>query len=175
MGIVYSVFCVKSGKYYIGQTIKSLKHRWNTHKNMTSCCVKLRNAIKKHGVDSFELSILFQTNVRFELNEAEIYWINFFDSIQNGYNIKAGGSRGEHSIESRLKMSASHQNRSLETRKKMSDARKGKTLSKQAKQKLSNFRTGKKHSAETLQKISISQKARHARRILKHLDSLEIS
>ena len=41
------------------------------------------------------------------LNALEIKWIKQFDSINNGYNIKGGGSFGKHSEESKLKMSES--------------------------------------------------------------------
>ncbi len=102
-GQVYHVFCVTTGKAYVGQTWGDLAKRWVSH-CYKSNCVKLARAIRKYGPDSFVLTPLTQAWTQEELDAAEHYWIGFFDCIQNGYNIRSGGSRGRLSLETREKL-----------------------------------------------------------------------
>lgn len=103
-GIIYHIFCTKNGKCYVGQTWQSLEERVGDHKKPSSNCVKLRRAIKKYGRGSFVESVLTSgLTTQEDMNAAEVYWIGYFDSRKNGYNIKEGGGNGKHSEETKLK------------------------------------------------------------------------
>ena len=93
---IYKIRNLKNGKIYIGQST-DIKTRWNNHKfelnSNTHRNPHLQNAYNKYGEDAFEFTILERT---FEenLNNAEEYWINYFDSTnpEKGYNLKYGGN-----------------------------------------------------------------------------------
>ena len=65
------------------------------------------NAIKKYGWDNFEHIILFENLTKEDADFRERQFIEIYDSIRSGYNLKTGGSRGELSEESLAKMSKS--------------------------------------------------------------------
>lgn len=145
-------------KVYIGQTWNHFNKRFSEHKRLNSDCSKLENAFIKYGIDNFSVKLLTISHTQEVANYWEIYFINYYDSINNGYNIKFGGSYGKHSNETKQKISnakiGSHGNfssktHSQESKDKMSLASLG---------NLSNF--GKKMSADQKVKISSSMKGR---------------
>lgn len=82
---------------YIGQTINTIKDRVskhfyklriNTHPNM-----HLQNVYNKHGKDAFDFSIIDLASNIDELNNKEIYWISYYNSMDRskGYNLTSGG------------------------------------------------------------------------------------
>jgi len=75
------------------------------------------------------------------MNEAEIYWMEYFDSIKFGYNLREGGSNGRPSDE---------------TRRKIGAASLGRKFTKDHSDKIGAFWRGKKKSAEQKKKISMS-------------------
>jgi group I intron endonuclease len=92
MGLVYHIFNPINGKCYIGQTRRSLAERWRSHKSPSSGCRKLRNAIAEYGADNFIVTTLVSgLDNDSDLTKAEAYWISYFDSINNGYNLTCGG------------------------------------------------------------------------------------
>lgn len=152
-GTIYCIFCTKNGKVYIGQTWGTLKHRWSQHcYKGAGTCLKLKNAISKYGKGAFVISSLtVGLTTQEDMNSAEKYWISYFDSINNGYNIENGGnSVGKHSEE---------------TKRKIGDANRGKIISKEVREKMSEIgrlrfpkgsktppgftMSGKKHSEST--------------------------
>lgn len=85
-------------KWYVGQSVDILS-RWAKYKSLR--CKSQRKwfaALSKYGYDGFTPVILETCNVS-KLDEREIYWIGQMDSVINGYNIKLGGNRKEHSNE----------------------------------------------------------------------------
>ncbi len=93
--IVYCITNKVNGKQYVGQTIESIKRRWNSH------CKKgcfLYNAIKKYGKDNFKIDILEKCSSAQELHKREIYWIKKLNTCVcdngNGYNLSTGGECG---------------------------------------------------------------------------------
>ena len=120
---------------------------------------KFARAIIKYGWDNFDHLLLpdFYTT-REELDAAEIATISKYDSLDNGYNIRGGGSHGKHSEETKRKMSEAQKGKKLseETKRKLSEIRKGK-LSEETKKKMSEARKGRV-SEETKRKISESLK-----------------
>lgn len=81
-------------KYYIGQTVKSIKARAgkNGLQYQTNPNSKIARAIKKWGWESFEVTILEEGIESIEeLNKMEMYYIGLYDSYNNGYNSTLGG------------------------------------------------------------------------------------
>ena len=93
---IYKITNLKNNKAYIGQST-DIKSRWNNHKielrNNDHRNSHLQNSFNKYGEEAFEFRVLERT---FEenLDNAEEYWINFFDSTnpEKGYNLKYGGN-----------------------------------------------------------------------------------
>lgn len=95
-----------NGKHYVGQTIQEdIENRWREGKGYKGNQV-FKKAIEKYGWENFEHIIvpeIFRTQK--ELNEAEVRYIEKYDSIKNGYNILPGGfSNPMANPESREKM-----------------------------------------------------------------------
>jgi group I intron endonuclease len=98
-------------KIYVGQT-RNPKIRWNQHKvrAKNNSPQYIHNAMRFHGVDNFTFQIIEEYSLEKDVNEAEEFWIQFFQTRDSniGYNLTSGGcgSRGfKHSKESKIKMS----------------------------------------------------------------------
>ena len=133
---IYKVTNLINGKSYIGQTITSLRNRWNKHCSVNSGCPALGEAIKKYGKENFTVEEIGGANSLSELNYQEWLLIYKFNSlVPNGYNISVGGAKGFGGLK-----------HSEETKQKMSNSAKGKKKSKEAKAKMriSNQHNSKK-------------------------------
>lgn len=91
--IVYKIICDVNGKVYIGQTNKSIKERLQNHIKFAltekrSEKVKFSRAIRKYGKEHFHIEEIERVNNQEELDEREFYWINYYDSVNTGYNSK---------------------------------------------------------------------------------------
>ena len=109
MRIIYKVTNQDSGKVYIGQTTRGLEtrkieHIRESHKNNP---FYFHNAIKKYGEDNFKWEVICICPNIDVLNEQEEYYIAFYNSMQDGYNMKSGGLNNLFSDESKRKMSKS--------------------------------------------------------------------
>lgn len=99
MGIIYKATNNINNKVYIGQTIQPLNTRKSIHKyhalNDNSKEYKnnhFYNAIRKYGWENFSWEVIDTADTYEELDNKERYWINHYDSINNGYNIRIGGT-----------------------------------------------------------------------------------
>lgn len=94
MDCSYLVYCYTSpsGKKYVGQTKKNLDYRANHGKGYQSC-KGFYNAIKKYGWEWFEQhrEILKSNLTKEDADFWERFYIETFDTINNGYNIQKGG------------------------------------------------------------------------------------
>ena len=96
MGYIYKITNDVNNKIYIGQTINSLKHRFKEHLNDNrQDNNKFHNAIKKYGKEHFQIELIEECPNE-QLNNREQYWIQYYDSVNNGYNTTWGGSCGKH-------------------------------------------------------------------------------
>ena len=112
-------------KSYIGQTyLESVEQRWgNNGKGYTydskkedkKADHKFARAINKYGWDSFNHEIIgiveakTLEQLKLDLDEWEKYYIEKYDSCDNGYNSDYGGTNGKvDSEETKLKKSQSH-------------------------------------------------------------------
>lgn len=156
IGLIYHAFDTSNGKSYVGQTWDTLENRRKEHLRKRKKQFVFQNALQKRQRD-FVWSVLSNgMQTQKELDEAEVYWGKFFDSLHpNGYNLKLGAGRGSVSEETRKKMSAKMKGRkfsqehvasnsaarkglkrSPETRKKMSESHKGHVFSEEHKKKI---------------------------------------
>lgn len=92
---IYKIVNNINGKAYIGQSINIAK-RWNAHKNSSFNSnssvyeTKIARAFRKYGIDNFSFEIIEECELD-KLNEKEIFYIQQYDSVDNGYNISLGG------------------------------------------------------------------------------------
>lgn len=148
-GIIYKITNTINGKVYIGQTIQSLKRRFQHHCR-TDGKMPFQRAIQKYGKESFVTEELCSATTLENLDLLEIYLIQYYNSVvPYGYNVALGGSGSvmtgrKHSKETKLKMSESALGRTFseETRKKMSIAKKGIKLPAEHIKNASKARTG---------------------------------
>lgn len=105
---LYKIANTVNEKVYIGITSR-IKSRWKEHFAKNSKCSKLRNAINKHGRDSFYMEVLC-CGLEDYIIDLESKAIDLYDSIKNGYNLMNGhpNKNGtQHAKESLLKISNS--------------------------------------------------------------------
>lgn len=88
---IYKITNTINNKSYIGQSI-NIASRWAEHKRLSATKDQriIYRAIRKYGLENFTFEVLEECQEE-ELNNREIYWINFFDSFENGYNMTYGG------------------------------------------------------------------------------------
>ncbi len=80
-------------KNYIGQSF-NIEKRYEEHKyNYRHLDNKFYRALRKYGFDSFDFEILELCEMQ-DLNEKEMFYINYYDSYSNGYNSTLGGYSG---------------------------------------------------------------------------------
>ena len=91
-GIIYLVHNIKSNKYYVGQTTVGFNNRYPSgwlyyHKNKEL----IKEDLQLYGENSFEYIKLFKVAYsQYELDKLEAYYINYYDSYENGYNENRG-------------------------------------------------------------------------------------
>ena len=85
---IYKITNKLNGKVYIGKSI-DIETRWKQHiYNPQNSAIHL--AICKYGKDNFNFEIIEQIPIE-QLDSREKYWINYYNSISNGYNCTYGG------------------------------------------------------------------------------------
>ena len=136
--LIYTATNKVNGKMYVGQTVGSLGHRKGQHVSDTKLhrdgC-HFHNAIRKYGIDNFKWKTLHRCNNIDLLNQLEIFYIGYYNTFDNGYNLTEGGcgqSGFKHSVETKNKISVARKGMkfSTEHKRKISVARKGKFLGK---------------------------------------------
>lgn len=88
-GIIYKITNKVNNKSYIGQTRYTLEFRWRQHQHKKDNTY-FHNAIKKYGIENFNLEILEECSIE-NLDSREIYYISKYDTFKNGYNLTIGG------------------------------------------------------------------------------------
>jgi len=128
-GMIYLITCIPTGKLYVGQTTQLLRRRFSQHINSKpklTCPLSL--AIRKYGRSAFTVTPIEVDIPVPELNEAERYWVAWYNTIAPlGLNATSGGDVSHRFSEvSRRRMSESNKGRkhSEETRRKMSESHK---------------------------------------------------
>ena len=91
------IYCWKNkinNKYYIGQSIDIEKRKKQHIASAGKYSTKISRALVKYGIENFDFQILEETTIE-ELNKKEAYWIKYYDSIKNGYNITFVDENGD--------------------------------------------------------------------------------
>lgn len=96
---IYFIINQVTGEQYIGQTTNFSRRKSehfsklseNKHPN-----TKLQNAYNKYGKENFVIEkICFDNLTKKELDQQEIFYIEKYDSFNNGYNLTRGGTGGD--------------------------------------------------------------------------------
>ena len=88
---IYKIENLITHECYIGQS-KFIERRWREHKS----AYRLNNtnkfylAIQRYGLENFSFEVIEEC-AQEELDEREIYWIDYFNSYEKGYNSSIGG------------------------------------------------------------------------------------
>lgn len=93
MAHIYKITNTINGKSYIGQTIKPISARWYYHIYCSENKLDdlyFHRAIRKYGADKFTIEEIEECS-QDELDAREVYWIDYFDTFNNGYNLTVGG------------------------------------------------------------------------------------
>ena len=93
----------RSGKKYIGQST-NIDRRKREHLCWPSPYSKFDMELRAIGEEAFNFYVIEECSAE-QLDEREKYWISFYNSIQEGYNLTPGGQsyRGEENPSARLK------------------------------------------------------------------------
>lgn len=138
-GLIYKATNKINGKAYIGQTVKSLRKRKRDHLAAAfrpGADFYFWRAIRKYGPENFKWEKLCECASKVELDKKEKYYITYYNTFENGYNLTLGGEGNLGWIPSE------------EIKKKISKSRRGKLIGKD------NPFYGKKHTKETRRKMS---------------------
>ena len=88
-GYIYLITNKINGKQYVGQTARDIWTRFEEHCSNTHGSA-IGNAIQKYGYANFSLQELEAVELE-RLDEREIFWIDHYNTYQNGYNKNKGG------------------------------------------------------------------------------------
>lgn len=165
--MIYKITNVENGKIYIGQTTQGIDKRINQYllgnHNVSKSIIG--NSIKKHGLRMFIVEIIDFAKCIEELNELEIFWINFFNTISPvGYNLRGGGGGGgplHESTKEKIRQSKiGKPGRKLTDADKdrISKMHKGKVVGEATRDKLRKANIGKLLSEETKAKVAEKSK-----------------
>lgn len=95
---IYKITNKTTGECYIGQS-ENIKKRWSRHRATSrnpkdhNYNLRLYKDMRLYGFDNFEFSVVEECDAE-DLLDKEIYWISFYDSYINGYNMTMGGKSG---------------------------------------------------------------------------------
>lgn len=100
-GVIYKITNLKNGNCYIGKTTKDYLKRFKKHLQNAEQCRDgsyLGKAIRKYGAEHFYIGVIVEQVPIMFLNSFEKYWINYYNSSKEGYNLTLGGDGGGHSM-----------------------------------------------------------------------------
>lgn len=156
---VYVVINAVDGKIYVGKAVDPEK-RWQSHTKAAQKGYEsfLCRAIRKHGIDNFEFSVVETYGSEDEAFEAETLWIRALRELGfDLYNLNDGGlGGGTPSAETRAKMSANSASRRPEVREKIAATLRGRKFSEEHRAKLSENNASKR--PEVAAKIATSKR-----------------
>ena len=87
---IYKITNKFNNMSYVGQS-EDVEKRLNSHKKHYENSI-IDNEIARIGIENFTFEILEECELK-ELNRRESYYINKFDSIENGYNLHKGSEK----------------------------------------------------------------------------------
>jgi group I intron endonuclease len=91
-GCIYIITNLITLLSYIGLTTREPETRWQEHEYLgRNPKNHFHRSIKKHGWENFKPEILAENIPIEELGDLEMYYIDLYDSYNNGYNSTKGG------------------------------------------------------------------------------------
>ena len=109
---IYKITNIQNNKVYIGQTIRPIQDRFHRHINDALNNIldtHFARAIRKYGKNNFIIEQIDQAQTQNELNKKEQYWIQYYNSVQEGYNetdaiSKCGGNTYQSKTEKEMEV-----------------------------------------------------------------------
>ena len=100
IGEIYKITNIQNNKIYIGQTTRPIEYRFNRHINDALHNIldtHFARAIRKYGPQNFTIKVIDNAETQEELTKKEQFWIQYYNSVENGYNetdamSKSGGN-----------------------------------------------------------------------------------
>jgi hypothetical protein len=92
---IYRIYSKTENKSYIGQST-DIGNRFTEHckdalgVNGLGLLNKFHKALRNEGIDNFIFEVVEALPSKEEMNARERYWIEFYDSVNSGYNTLAG-------------------------------------------------------------------------------------
>jgi len=166
-----------SNKIYIGQSYNIFKRK--KEYKMLNCKfqLKLYNSLKKYGWENHIFEVIEECDID-QLNEREIYWIQYYNSTKSGLNIREGGSKGALSEETKQKLRKPKPKGTGDKISKNSKGisrNKGRQQSEQEKEKRSQIKKGIKLSSSHIENIRKNKLGKNTKSILCINDQKEFS
>lgn len=96
---IYKIANKQNNKCYIGKS-NNIDRRFRDHKRIAfqeddkEYNKALYQAFRKYGLDNFTFEVIEELKDYSLSGEREIYWINYYNSYNNGYNETKGGDGG---------------------------------------------------------------------------------
>lgn len=92
---IYKITNLINGHSYIGQAL-NIFHRCNNNHvygatTKATSHYHIYQAFNKYGQDNFKVEVIELCPPE-KLNEREVYWIKYYDTFKNGYNMTPGGT-----------------------------------------------------------------------------------
>lgn len=114
-----------SSKVYVGQSMILIEQKINSYRRLEKYDKtdrKIANAIRKYGWENMKFEVIESSNswTKDQLNEREIYWISYYNSIDNGYNMTIGGDGVDSNLARQLALKH-HETMSVEKKQQRSD------------------------------------------------------
>jgi group I intron endonuclease len=161
---IYMIHNIINNKVYVGKTYH-VNNRWSKHLKVASSSrirekFHLHYAISKYGKDNFVFSILQSFPCEQLANQAEKYWINYFNSIATGYNLTAGGEgclgrKLSEETKNKIRQKSLGRKHSSQTKSLLRELNRGKMPSNIS--QLAALNSGKKLTIQHKSNISLSK------------------
>ena len=173
---IYCIECLITNVKYIGQTCENFYRRWTFHKwnfkNNKHSNSYMQNAWNKYGEENFKFypiesfDISEKDNIlKNKIDELEKYYIEKYDTFNNGFNLTTGGEKcnmrplsdeAKRKIGNKNKVNMLGKKHTEETKQKMSDSHKGYIKTEDHRKHLSESKKGKPISEEHKEKCRLA-------------------
>ena len=109
---IYKITNIQNNKVYIGQTIRPIEQSFKRHINDALNNIldtHFARAIRKYGKENFIIEQIDIAQTQEELNQKEQYWIQYYNSVNEGYNetdaiSKCGGNTYQSKTEEEMEV-----------------------------------------------------------------------